>query len=145
MVVLVLLKPSMLLRKHKLKRFKTCISKSKVSVVWQNLFFGGKNRYLGTTYEIFNLYKNVCMTPIKQSPNSTFHNKQQTISKSKKNQKTIKSQTTHNGYKPSLAFCNVKKDHILKSLRTCSCWKKRTKVTNVPTRIKNNKQNTTQN
>ena len=134
MVVLVLLKPSMLLRKHKLKRFKTCISKSKVSVVAKPFFWWQKQIPFGTTYEIFNLYKNVCMTPIKQSPNSTFHNKQQTISKSKKNQKTIKSQTTHNGYKPSLAFCNVKKDHILKSLR--SCWKKRTKVTNVPTRIK---------
>ena len=62
------------------------------------------------------------MTPIKQSPNSTFHNKQQTISKSKKNQKTIKSQTTHNGYKPSLAFCNVKKDSVIPALNANSIY-----------------------
>ena len=42
------------------------------------------------------------------SPNSTFHHKQQmTKSKSKKNQKTIKSHPTHNGYKTSYCEVNI--------------------------------------
>ena len=39
------------------------------------------------------------LKPTNPLPNSTFHHKQQTKSKSKKNQKTIKSHPTHNGYK----------------------------------------------
>ena len=39
------------------------------------------------------------LKPTNPLPNSTFHHKQQTKFKSKKNQKTIKSHPTHNGYK----------------------------------------------
>ena len=59
-----------------------CLQKSKVSVVWQNSFFEGKDRYLGT--EMYDIEKEAAARAyddqaiLKQtnpSPNSTFHHK----------------------------------------------------------------------